>query len=114
MWIRRRRVAMPSGSIRSFGRRGWLLAFTVFLSLVVVAPIALGAQADDLEPRPADAAPAPTPAELAPIEKEEREHEEWLESPRAEQEREESETAYIDLSGGEAKDLLSESLRGDA
>ncbi|HVD37792.1 MAG TPA: hypothetical protein VNC15_03040, partial [Solirubrobacterales bacterium] len=85
------------------------MAFAVFLSLVV-APVAFGAQGDDLEPRPADAAPAPTPGELAPIEQEEREQEEWLESPGAEQEREESKTAYVDLSAGEAKALLSDAF----
>jgi Ca2+-binding RTX toxin-like protein len=101
---------MPSASTRSLDRRGWFLAFAVLLSLMVMVSVALGAQADDLEPRPANAAPAPTPAELAPIEQEEREHEEWLESPQAEQEREESERAYNDLSSGEARDLLSEAF----
>ena len=110
MGIRGQWAGMPGGSSRTFDRRAWILAFTVFLSLVVATSVALGAQADDLEPRPADAAPAPTPAELAPIEKEEREHEEWLESPRAEQEREDSETAYVDLSASKAKTLLSEAF----
>jgi Ca2+-binding RTX toxin-like protein len=97
-------------SFRTLDRCVWLLAFTVLLGLVAAASVALGAQADDLEPRPANAAPAPTPAELAPIEKEEREQAEWLESPQAEEQREESETAYVDLSAGEAKGLLTEAF----
>src|SRR5215218_9985218 len=105
MRIRRQWGRVSSGCTQSLDGRRWLLAFTIVLSLVVAAPVALGAQAD-LEPRPADAAPAPTPAELAPIEKEEREQAEWLESPQAEEQREGSETAYVDLSAGEAKGLL--------
>lgn len=91
-------------------RHVWLLVFAVLLVLALMASIAVGAQAGDPEPPTlaAESAPAPTPTEAAPIEKEERELAEWLESPQAEQEREESETAYVDLSGGEASDLLSE------
>jgi Ca2+-binding RTX toxin-like protein len=86
----------------------WLVFFAVLLGLVLAVPVALGAEADNPESPAAESAPAPTPAELAPIEKEEREYAEWLESPVAERQRENSETAYTDLSSGEARSLLSE------
>ena len=114
-----RQRAGVRGSRRLDGRL-WLLAIAVLVNLVVVAPVALGAESDGGEAPAAQVAPAPTPAELAPIEKEEREHAEWLESPAAEQQREESETAYADLSAGEARTLVAdvfdevlEGLNGD-
>jgi hypothetical protein len=82
----------------------------VLLGLVLAVPVAFGAEDSGPETPAAESAPAPTPAELAPIEKEEREYAEWLESPAAEQQRENSETAYADLSSGEARSLLSETF----
>lgn len=94
----------------STGPRRWLFFFAVLLGLVLAVPVAFGAEDSGPETPAAESAPAPTPAELAPIEKEEREYAEWLESPAAEQQRENSETAYADLSSGEARSLLSETF----
>jgi Ca2+-binding RTX toxin-like protein len=82
----------------------------VLLGLVLAVPVAFGAEDSGPETPAAESAPAPTPAELAPIEKEEREYAEWLESPAAERQRENSETAYTDLTSGEARSLLSETF----
>lgn len=94
----------------STGRRRWLFFLAVLLGLVLAVPVAFGAEDNGPETPAAESAPAPTPAELAPIEKEEREYAEWLESPAAENQRENSETAYTALSSGEARSLLSETF----
>lgn len=94
----------------STGRRRWLFFFAVLLGLALAVPVAFGAEDSGPETLAAESAPAPTPAELAPIEKEEREYAEWLESPAAERQRENSETAYTDLTSGEARSLLSETF----
>jgi Ca2+-binding RTX toxin-like protein len=92
------------------GRQRRLFFFAVLLGLVLAVPVAFGAEAGNPETPAAQSAPAPTAAELAPIEKEEREYAEWLESPVAERQREDSKTAYTDLSSGEARSLLSETF----
>ncbi|HEV7562834.1 MAG TPA: DUF6531 domain-containing protein, partial [Solirubrobacterales bacterium] len=78
-----------------------LLALLLFFCTSVPA----FALADSGEPPLADGAPDPTP-DLAAIEREDREHTEWLSSPEAANQREVTRTAYTELSAGEAQALL--------
>jgi tripartite motif-containing protein 71 len=103
------RVSYLWRKARAKDRPLWLLAFAVFLALVIAAPVAVGAQSESPEPQVEDV-PAPTPAEIAPLEEEQREQERWLASPEAIREREDSQLSFVDLSAQEAKNLLLESF----
>ena len=87
----------------------WFAAFALLLFATTAVPLFTASSAEGSEESPAEELPAPDFTEL---EREEREHAEWLLSPEAESRREASQTAYTTLSAGEAQSLLLESFTG--
>lgn len=117
------------------GRMRWLLAFTVVLLISSAVPV-LAEEPAEAPSEPTGFTPPTSQEEeiaaaqipdadevnkaLAELESKEREQEEWLASPEAIQQREDSLLAYVDLSPGESEQLLSsvfqpqlEALNGD-
>ncbi|HET6997661.1 MAG TPA: DUF6531 domain-containing protein [Solirubrobacterales bacterium] len=114
----------------SSGRRRWLVAFTVMLCAACAAPVLADSQEIGVGPArvaeapiPATDAPAPSeetqPSEeippmdpqamaekVAAAEGEELARDKWLESPEAIHEREESRTAFDEISSADAEGLL--------
>lgn len=96
--------------LRGTGRRTWWLAvFTLLLSATTAIPLISASPAEGSEEPPAEKLPAP---DFAEIEREEREHAEWLLTSEAKSQRDASRTAYTDLSAGEAQSLLLEAFPG--
>ncbi len=94
---------------RKTSRLRWALVFSLTLAAVTAVPVlAAGPDEGSAEQPPASETPAPTSAEVAEVEG--REHEEWLSTPQAEQERARSRTAFGELTAGESRDLLIESF----
>ena len=99
------------GSIAGHAR--WIAVFTLLLLVSLAVPVFAASAAEGPEESPSVAEWSPPSAsELAAVELEEREQAEWLSSPEAEQQREASHTAYINLSAGEAQSLLLEAFPG--
>src|SRR4051794_8806421 len=91
----------------SLSRVRWFAAFALFLLAITTVPLLMASKAEGSEEPPAEELPAP---DFTEIEREEREHAEWLLSPEAESQREASQAAYTSLSAGEAQGLLLEAF----
>jgi sugar lactone lactonase YvrE len=95
-------------------RRGhWAAAFALLLLVSSAIPVVAASASEGEEGSPpATEAPAPSAAELAQIEDQEREYAEWLSSPEAIGQREASRGAYANLSASKAGELLLEAFPG--
>lgn len=108
-------------SVRRRGQVRWVVSFTILLLVVMSAP-GLAAEPADAPSEPAGFTP-PTPKEeevaatqvpnageissaIGEAEREEAEQKEWLASPEAKEQREESQLAFGDLSAAESEELL--------
>ena len=98
---------MQSRRESSLSRMRWFAAFALFLLATTAVPLLAASPAEGSEELPAEELPAP---DFTEVEREEREHAEWLLSPEAESQREASRTAYTALSTGEAQSLLLEAF----
>jgi hypothetical protein len=96
---------------RGLGCSRWLLLFTVTLGIATAAGSHTSASVAGAEETSSSLeAPAPGAAELAEVERQERERNEWLASAEADLQRDSSRTAHVDLSAREAQDLLIEAF----
>jgi YD repeat-containing protein len=111
-------------------RSRWIAVFACLLLISSAAPVFADSPEPNRETAVAEDSAADNPeryfdghvvpVDLGAVEREEREREEWLESPEAIQQRQASLQAYADLSAGESEELLRtvfaeqlEALNGD-
>ena len=92
--------------------RHWVIAFLLLLCAVSATPVLAASPGEPVPPVAEEFSEAgayegePVPPELGKVEEEEKEQEEWLASPEAEQQREVSWQSYGDISAAEAEELL--------
>jgi YD repeat-containing protein len=101
---------MISKAVRTAAGMRWAILFALVLLVATAVPV-LAESSPELPDEAAIAQiPAPTPAEIATAESAQREHEEWLLTAEAVQQREASQTAYDNLTASESRALLVESF----
>jgi YD repeat-containing protein len=99
---------MGSKRSETWQKTSAFLGLLIFIAFAV--PVVAFADEPAEEAPPAAEVPAPTPAEVAGAQQEERELGEWLASPEATRQREASRSAYSELTAAESQNLLVESF----
>ena len=90
----------------------WILAFAVVLLAATAVPVLAAPTQPEASAQAGDPGqpPAPSPAEVAALERKEKEQREWLASPRAARERAASQQEFSGVSASEARSILLEAF----